>query len=190
MKNVEIEIQVQVENSKPLRAFLETKAEATGASRQIDQYFTPVHRNFIAVKPVAEWLRVRDAEGRYSLNYKNWHYTENGKSTHCDEYETKVENLEQLQLILKALNLKPLVTVDKQRATYRYKEYEIALDHVEGLGDFVEVEYKGTNNENPTEITDQMVTFLKDLGVGKMYRNYVGYPFQLLFPDNVRLEEY
>lgn len=34
-----------------------------------------------------------------------------------------------------------------------------------------------------------MVKFLKNIGVGKIKRNYVGYPSQLLFPDQVKWEE-
>jgi len=34
-----------------------------------------------------------------------------------------------------------------------------------------------------------MIKFLKNIGCGKIKRNYVGYPFQLLFPSEVKLEE-
>ena len=51
-------------------------------------------------------------------------------------------------------------------------------------------EYIGQDkNPKPEEITSQMVNFLKDLGCGKIKRNYRGYPFQLLFPDEVEYEE-
>jgi len=34
-----------------------------------------------------------------------------------------------------------------------------------------------------------MVNFLKSIGCGKIERNYVGYLFQLLFPEEVKFEE-
>ena len=34
--------------------------------------------------------------------------------------------------------------------------------------------------------TDEMVEFLKSLGCGKIERDYVGYPFKLLFPGEVK----
>jgi len=190
MKNVEIEIQVNIENNKSLIDFLEKNAEFKKESHQIDEYFSPAHRNFIEVRPVKEWLRLRDSGGKHSINYKNWHYGESGKSHYCDEYETKIEDLDQLKKILDVLNFKSVVKVDKIRKTWIYKDYEVAVDSVEGLGDFVEIEYIGKDEKaNPKKITEEMINFLKSVGCGKISRNYVGYPFQLLFPEEVKFEE-
>jgi len=190
MTDVEIEIQVSIENSKPLIAFLEKNADFKSEEHQIDEYFSPAHRNFTEVRPVKEWLRLRDSSGKHSLNYKNWHYDESGKSYYCDEYETRIEDLDQLRKILDVLNFKPNVKVDKLRKTWVYKDYEVAIDLVKELGDFVEIEYIGENKEaDPKKITEEMVNFLKSIGCGKIERNYVGYPFQLLFPEEVKFEE-
>jgi len=190
MKDIEIEIQVNIKNSKSLIEFLEKNADFKKESHQIDEYFSPTHRNFIEVRPVKEWLRLRDSGGKYSVNYKNWHYDESGKSHYCDEYETKIEDLIQLKKILDALNFKSVVKVDKLRKTWIYKDYEVAVDSIKGLGDFVEIEYIGKDEKaDPKKITEGMINFLKDVGCGKIKRNYVGYPFQLLFPEEVKYEE-
>jgi adenylate cyclase class 2 len=186
MSDREIEIQVKVENSINLLDFLAQNAQFQKESHQIDIYYCPAHRDFLATRPVKEWLRLRDSNGRYSINYKNWHYEGDGKSNYCDEYETQVESLEQLQKILEVLNFKPITTVDKLRKTWRYKDYEVAVDSVKNLGDFVEIEYKGEDTTlTPAQITAEMVDFLKELNVGKIERNYVGYPFMLLFGREV-----
>lgn len=191
MNDVEIEITVNIENNKPLMEFLEKNAEFEKEKHQIDEYFSPAHRDFLDVRPVKEWLRLRDADGEYSINYKNWHYDKNGKSYHCDEYETKVEDLRQIKKILDILNFKSLVKVDKIRKTWIYKDYEIDIDSVKKLGDFVEIEYIGKDeNVDPKKITEKMIDFLKNLGCGKIKRDYIGYPFRLLFPDEVKSEEY
>ena len=190
MTDIEIEIQVSIENNKPLLAFLERNADFKSEKHQIDEYFFPIHRNFTEVRPVKEWLRLRDSGGKYSINYKNWHYDKRGKSHYCDEYETKIEDLDQLKKILDVLNFKPIVKVDKLRKTWTYKDYEVAVDSVKGLGDFVEIEYIGKDKKvDPKKITEEMINFLKDVGCGKIKRNYVGYPFQLLFPEEVKFEE-
>jgi len=190
MNGVEIEIQVNIENSKPLIEFLEKNAEFKSEEHQIDEYFSPTHRDFVAVRPVNEWLRLRNSNGKYSINYKNWHREKNGKSHYCDEYETEMEDFAQLKNILNVLNFKSLVKVDKVRKIWIHKDYEIAVDFVKGLGDFVEIEYIGKNEKvNPKEITEEMIKFLKNIGCGKIKRNYVGYPFQLLFPTEVKFEE-
>jgi len=190
-KDIEIEIQVNVEKIEPLLEFLAKSSQFVSEKRQIDEYFTPTHRDFLAVRPAVEWLRLRNSDGVFSFNYKNWHTDEQGKSHYCDEYETKIDDIDQLKKILQALNFQSLVKVDKLRKTYLYQDYEIAIDKIEGLGDFVEIEYKGASQDvDPKIITNEMVKFLKDLGCGKILRNYVGYPFQLLFPDEVEYEEY
>ena len=129
-KNIEIEIQVTIENSKPLLDFLEHKGDFKYEKRQIDEYFTPKENDYTKVRPIKEWLRLRNAEGKYSLNYKNWYDEKNGHSLHCDEYETEIKDLEQLKKVLLALNFRSLITVDKIRKVYHYKDYEVAIDKV------------------------------------------------------------
>lgn len=189
-KDIEIEIKVQLEKSKKLLDFLKRKAKFIGENHQIDRYFTPAHRDFLKFHPANEWLRLRDSSGKYSINYKKWHREKDGKANHCDEYETKVEDVKQLENIFKVLNMKPLVTVDKIRKIWLYKNYEIAVDLVKGLGSFVEVEFKGSSHKTPKVITTEMVAFLKTFDCGKITRDYVGYPFALLFPKETVKEEY
>jgi len=189
MEDIEIEIQVKIENSQPLLEFLDKNAQFKEESHQIDEYFSPAHRDFTAVRPVKEWLRLRDSDGKYSITYKNWYY-DNERSTHCDEYELSIANIDQMEKIMQALNFKNIATVDKIRRSWDYKNYEISMDSIKGLGDFIEVEYKGDEkNLDPKKITAEMIKFLKDVGCGKIERNYVGYPFQLLFPEEVKFEE-
>ena len=79
--------------------------------------------------------------------------------------------------------------VDKLRKIWTFADYEIAIDTIKNLGDFVEVEYIGRDeNVDPKKVTDEMVAFLKNLGVGKITRNHVGYPFIMLFPDEVEYQ--
>ncbi len=189
MKDIEIEIQVKVENDKPLLDFLRKNGQFQSEKHQVDEYFSPAHKDFLSVRPVKEWLRLRDADGKYSINYKNWHYDDKGKSHYCDEYEAEIEDLGTLKKILGSLNFKSLVIVDKVRGIWVYKDYEIGIDSVKSLGNFVEIEYIGKDEKvEPEKITAEMTNFLKEVGCGKVERNYVGYPFQLLFGDEVKFE--
>lgn len=187
--HIEIEIKVNLENIKPLLDFLEVKAIFQAEKRQIDEYFSPINDDFLAVRPVAKWLRLRESDDKYSLNYKNWHFDASGKSNHCDEFETKIDEFEPMKKMLSALNFKTIIMVDKLRKTWTYQDYEIDIDVVKNLGDFVEIEYIGNDNQaDPQKITDEMIVFLKNLNCGEITRNYVGYPFQLLFPDEIKRE--
>jgi len=182
IEDIEIEIQVEIEDYRELIEFLGKSGDFQSEKHQVDEYFSPAHKDFLGADPVKEWLRLRNANGTYTINYKNWHYNNEGKSYHADEYESKVENIDTLRKIFEALNMKMLVAVEKTRKTWMYKDYEIALDSVKGLGNFVEIEFKGkTKGEDPERIAKEMINFLKERGCGKIELNYKGYPYQLLF---------
>jgi len=78
--SIEVEIQVQVENTGKLLAFLKKEGRFLGEKHQIDKYFTPAHRDFTKVRPINEWLRLRDSSGKFYINYKNWHREKDGRS--------------------------------------------------------------------------------------------------------------
>lgn len=185
----EIEIQVRLKTANPLIRILDVEGSFQYEKRQVDEYYTPAHRDFTSIRPVKEWLRLRDMEGSYSINYKNWHYDADGKSNHCDEYETPVKDVEQVRNIFKALNYKKIVVVDKIRKTWLFNDWEVAVDRISGLGDFVEIEYKGSEDPDSRQETKKMLEFLISIGCENVERNYLGYPFQLLFPNEVKWED-
>jgi len=189
-KNIEIEIQVQLENIRPLKAFLNKKAKLLRKSRQIDYYYTPAHRDFLKKYPAVEWLRLRQTDKGSSINYKYWHVDEEDRSHYSDEYESSIDDIGQLKLILKALNFKQIAVVDKKRQDYKYRSYIISVCQVKKLGEFVEIEFEGGTDKRAVQITNGMIEFLKKLGVGKITRNYNGYPYILLFPKRIKYEEY
>lgn len=190
MSDTEIEIQVKVDDTRNLVRFLNKNAKLIKKENQIDEYFSPSHRDFTKARPVKEWLRLRKTANGNSVTYKNWHHDKSGKSHHCDEYETKIGRTEPIKKIFTILNFKSLTTVDKSRRTWKHKNYEISLDKIQGLGSFVEIEYKGSAKTiSPKKITNEMVEFLKKHNVGKVKRNYQGYPFQLMFPKETKHEE-
>jgi adenylate cyclase class 2 len=182
MKDIEIEIQALVERSEALKGFLEEKAQFVSEKRQVDQYFIPAHEDFTKADPIQKWLRLRSEEDIATINYKYWHY-ENGIGQYADEFESKIDDKESLEKILNALDCKPLVTVDKTRRKYNYEDYEVGLDTVVGLGEFVEIEYKGKDGADHKKITQEMIDFLQSQDCGKIRLNNGGYPYMLLFPE-------
>lgn len=181
MKDIEIEIQVRIKSDETLRKFLAEKAEFISENRQIDEYFTPVHRDFTATKPIEEWFRIREEKGLYSINYKKWHY-ENGIGQYADEFETSIGDKDTARKIFLVMDFKPLVVVNKKRKKFMYENYEVVLDTVENLGSFVEIEYKGKEAVDPKKIVDEMIEFLRKLDCGTIELNNGGYPALLLFP--------
>ena len=188
--NIEIEIKVKVEQIATLKDFLHAHGKFQGEKRQVDEYFSPDHGDYMSVRPVNEWLRLREANGRFSLDYKLWHRDKNGQSEFCDEIETGIDSIEQARKILQALHFHSIATVDKVRSAWIYEEYEVAIDEVKDLGIFVEVEYIGKDiNIDAQKVVSEMIAFLKSTACGKIAKANTGYPMLLLFPEEAVYQE-
>ncbi len=98
-------------------------------TQQTDDYFMPVHRNFVEPKFPFEWLSIRKRGDKIILNYKHWHPENVEIATHCDEFETEIKNPDKLEKMFLAIDIKRLVTVEKEREVYIYEDkFEISLD--------------------------------------------------------------
>ena len=60
---------------------------------------------------------------------------------YCDEYEVEIDDDKNLDKIFQILGLEKIAIVNKVRNTYFYlNKYEVALDYVDNLGYFIEIE--------------------------------------------------
>lgn len=173
---IEIKIKIDEKTFLNLREKLKPVAEFRKKLRQVDEYFTPVHRNFVEPRFPFEWLRIGRRGDKTILNYKHF-YPENVEmGTHCDEFETVVKDEDQLRKLFAALDFKNMVTVDKEREVYANEEFEIALDKVKELGHFVEIETK-KDFGSVEEARKKLFEFAKKLGVDTSSPDKRGYPF-------------
>jgi adenylate cyclase class 2 len=145
-KNIEIEIGFHLNNTSDVLQFLEKNAEPKCDQRQIDTYYNGAHHDFFEnPSKVDEWLRVREHSGKPSICYKCWLPREapKGRQTHCDEFETEVENADAVKRMFVALGFVPVAMLDKRRRSFMFKNVEVSIDQVAELGDFIELEYYG-----------------------------------------------
>jgi predicted adenylyl cyclase CyaB len=133
MKDFEVELKFILPEELHLLEFLEKNATLMQESFQKDTYFAPSHRDFFAKKPINERLRIRESSKGNSINYKNWKEQEGKQLNYCDEYETPIEKADQIEKILLALNINPVIVVHKKRKSFLYREVEVSLDEVENL---------------------------------------------------------
>ncbi|WP_405999870.1 class IV adenylate cyclase [Streptomyces sp. NBC_00829] len=156
-------------------------AEPGEPSRQVDTYYNAPHRDFLAPDSISEWLRVRVEDGKASLNFKRWHPIEQPIKTHCDEYESEVSDPQAVTLVLTSLDCKDIAVVDKVREEWMTADGQIAVafDEVDGLGTFIEFEFKGDAEsvEAATAVLDQ---FIASLGADLGDRINAGYPHMAL----------
>ncbi|MFH1036707.1 MAG: class IV adenylate cyclase [Patescibacteria group bacterium] len=143
MKNVEVEIQAMIKNPKEAEKKLKKAGRFVKTRNQVDKYFVLPRKNFFTNEPQPiEYLRVRYEKGKNHLNYTYVHFGRNGWLRAADEYETIVEKPEIVEEIFKKIGLILKVTVNKTRKYFNFKDFEVTLDQVKGLGNFMEVEAK------------------------------------------------
>lgn len=180
--NIEVEIKIPLNKKDFLRIkkYLRKFTKFVKSSRHIDDYYTPKHKSFLEPKFPFEWLALRQRDGRVLFNYKHWYPEGIKNTTHCDEYETEVGDAKQFENILKALDFKKILTIDKTRETYIHKNrLEIALDFVKGLGYFIEVESL-KNVGGLKKARGEILEFLRSLGIKETKTVPGGYGVALL----------
>jgi adenylate cyclase class 2 len=179
--DVEIELKLPLTNSKEVEALLNKQADFQYESFQHDVYYNAPHRNFLEnTDNVNEWLRVRLTEGKAQINYKDFQPHDTKVKTHCIEYEAGVDSEDQLGKILEALNFVKLVDVKKTRKAWHYMDTEVSVDSVEGLGDYIEIEYKGKHTDDIQTARDHLFEVLKTLGAITGELDTRGYPYLML----------
>jgi adenylate cyclase class 2 len=98
------------------------------------------------------FARVRTVNGRSELNLKK----QSSKLMQSKEIEFEVSNYDSAYDFLETIGLHKWVTVEKKRITTKYKEFNICLDEVKRLGNFIEIEIL-TNEEDKTEYYEKII---------------------------------
>lgn len=182
IKRNDIETEIKVKLSKKefdeIKIFMKNNAKFINEIKQVNTYYEPTHRSFLKSSPITEWLRIGKRGNKNILNYKNWY-----SDMSCDEYEVEINNDKDMDKILKVLGLVQVVVVDKIRNSFIYLDkYEVALDCVEELGYFIEIEIKKYTKSVMKEC-DELLKLAKDLDLNLDKVDKRGYPYHLIFKD-------
>ncbi len=143
---------------------------------QDDTIFINYDRPFLEFTPDDIFLRIRKAKGLNIFTYKK------GEEMNSIEHEVNVADADQLQSILIGLGFRPEVHVRKTRQKCVYKEYEVCLDIVDGLGSFIELEK--ITDEDALTVQNEMISFLSDLGIDPKNRVMHGYDTLIYLKNN------
>ena len=91
------------------------------------------------------------------------------------EYESEIENPKDIHEMLLILGWKPEVEVKKTRKKGTLGEYEVCLDRVEKLGDYLELEKLTDDNIDAEEVRKEFLEILKPLGLSEKDEEKTGY---------------
>jgi len=154
---LEIEVKIPNADHKELKRRLKLLgAECLGEDNQEDLYLTHPCRDF---GETDEALRLRSANGDSFLTYKGPKIDAGSKTR--EEMEIMVEEPESLLSLLEKLGFRKVARVGKRRISYHHAGVKICLDKVEGLGDFVELEYMGQELERGQKAIGDLMTKLR-----------------------------
>jgi adenylate cyclase class 2 len=129
-----------------------------------DLYFNSPLRDFIVSD---EALRIRIKEEGARLTYKGPKLDQTTKSRL--ERTVKIDDPQQMEQILLALGFMLSAQVRKRRTKYSYDGVILALDDVEGLGLFVEVEAEGEADYEGQR--QKVLSILSRLGLNESIRS-------------------
>lgn len=176
--NKEIEIQVKIKDPSDVEKKLERVGKFVKTRKQTDKYFVPPQRDFFTKEPPTEYLRIRQEKDGNHLNYSFVHFDDNNQMLSTDEYETFVDNPETIKEIFEKIGLIFKIKVVKTRKYFDCGNFEVTLDHIENLGDFMEVEAK-KDFGGAEKTREACLNFLKNLNIEYTLKPLAGYPRML-----------
>lgn len=188
MKEIEILIEVKSNRETALKAL--EKFSSVGMKRTLDIYFQdPLRKDLQANEDdkLYRSFRLRQKDSKNWITYKIDHFDKETWS-YSDEFETEVENFENILHIIKKLGLEELVRIDNKKYTYINSDYEIVLEDVENLGLFIEVEKLiEVPVEKVGEVKEEIRSFLKTLDIEFGQEQNAGKP-ELMLRKNKKLQ--
>jgi predicted adenylyl cyclase CyaB len=166
MREIEIlvELHSDIEDAKQKVNHLDFK----GVKTTIDTYYyDPLRSNLILNddNKLLECCRLRTKNQKHFLTYKVDIY-EGTIWKYSDESETEISDIEAFKKVMFHLGLQVLVVVENNKYTYETDKFELVLEKVTDLGNFLEVEYK-TDDETKTvdQIKNEVKQFILSLGL-------------------------
>ena len=156
----EVEIKVRISDIKAIRDVIQSSGGVFSETLiEKDQYYNAPHRDF---KKTDEALRIRETDNETVLTYKGPKETIQGSKVRS-ETNLLVNSAKSADTMLLSLGFFRVAVVTKKREYWKYQDFSIALDEVEGLGSFIEIEL--ISDTNLADVANRIDRFSKELGI-------------------------
>lgn len=165
-----MEIKAKVEDLGPIREkLLKMGAKKIADRHQLDVYLSPPHKTFFKTP---HYLRVRQdlLNKTSSFDYHYCHRDKrqekgSGVTTAAHEREVEVKDGAKLLTILKEnLDFTENTRIEKKREVFNLDIFEIVLDQVKNLGNFIEIEMDAELADRE-KCEAKIIEFMAELGV-------------------------
>lgn len=173
----EIEIKLRVDNLEEL----EKKLTDSGLviSKEITQHDvvyskdTSIFSRMLKEGEIVMRIRRENGVAKITLKQQKTNELDN------TEHETEVGDGDTMHQILLTLGWKPEIEVKKVRKKGKMGDYEICLDKVEELGEFIEIEKMVDDNADAQQVIKELFEVAKSLGLSEKDEEKRGYDTQL-----------
>lgn len=173
MSLIEVEAKYAISDPGEFRRRLDQMGATAGHSlQQADEYFAHPQRDFAETN---EAFRLRSIGDENRLTYKGPLLDATTKTRREIEiaFATGLDVRESMRQMLTALGFRSVRVVEKQRQIWHLEreglEFEVCLDHVARLGDFVELETTASQDAWQSA-RDSLVSLAGELGLGESER--------------------
>jgi len=157
---LEFELKVRISSLDPVRLqLIEHKAQFCGRLHEHDIYYNAPHRDFGVTD---EAIRVRYTNNHAVVTYKGAKIKTSGLKAR-EELNSVVASGAVFEQMLDRLGFTITAEVNKWRENYRLFDAVIALDEVEDLGTFVEIEILAEDENSDTAARIEEIA--KEIGV-------------------------
>lgn len=187
-KEIEVKMQLDDALQKTFDAWLEKEASFIQEYQQTDHYLDHVKNSFLfdsghGYKDYSTLLRIRFTDqGEVFVCTKVRQFNHDTlRIVDCDEHEIRVDDGETAETLFRSLGYEVRWVIQKTRKIYRYHDFEIALDKVDGLGLFIEIELKNHDNRTHRGLA-RIFDLLKQMGIAKFKKLRRGYLTMYLNP--------
>lgn len=148
----EKELKFKLSNIDPIiEKIKELGFEELGENEQEDIYFDSIDNKLLKE---GKALRIRKEGNRFYLTFKSKALSRKPKIRKEINMELNETQVIKLKEILKSLGYNEVLKIIKKRREFKRKDFRIAIDKVEGLGVFLEIEY-----ENEIEMRELLHNF-------------------------------
>ena len=158
---IEVEVKARIDSFEEMEKRLkDLGAVKTKDEFQEDIYFASPIVDFAETD---EALRIRTTNNDTFITYKGPKLNEKAKTR--KEVEMTIESAAKASDIFTEIGFTPARTVKKSRQYYRYENFEISLDDVEGLPPYMEIEIALSDNEDYTEAQSKIFQLFEKLKI-------------------------
>lgn len=162
---IEVEVKAKINSFKEI----EEKLSDIGAIKTKDEFQEDIYFNSPVVDfaKTDEALRIRTTKQNDDTNifitYKGPKIDKKSKTR--KEIEMGIENSKQCSDIFEAIGFRKVRTVRKNRQYFKYENFEISLDDIEGLDPYMEIEIALEDGEDYSEAQNSIFGLFETLGI-------------------------